>query len=133
MSKSKFITSSEKNLLSIHNVIATKLKAFKRLFIKKGVMMRTFEYINYLHARKDYVGISEMIGQLYSDLPPHWTLRYHKYMELIDYCSFLEYSQYKIHHTDMTVVGLELIASLNMDHELGRAIEVKVRSVLSSL
>jgi hypothetical protein len=133
MPKSKFVTSSEKNLLSIHNDIAVKLKAFKRLFIKKGLMMRTFEYINGLHARKDYVGISEMIGQLYSDLPPHWTLRYHKYMELIDYCSFLEYSQYKMHHSDIALVGMEVIASLNMSHELGRAIEAKIRSVLCSI
>lgn len=110
--------------------MAIKIKSFKRIFIKKGLMMRTFEYINYLHANDDYGGISTMINQLYSDLPPHWILRHYKYMELIEYCSFLEYYRYRINNAEGMALGLELIDRLNMGHELGRAIEAKVRSII---
>ena len=126
-----FVTTSERNLLAIHNTMATKIKSFKRLFIKKGLMMRTFDYINWLHTTSDYTGISEMITQLYSDLPPNWTMRYGKYMDLINYCMFLELYRYKLDENDGKRLGLDCIASLNTSHELGSAIEAKIRTIMN--
>ena len=131
ITKMSFVATSERNLLVIHNTMAAKIKSFKRLFIKKGLMMRTYEYINWLHTTSDYTGISEMITQLYSDLPPNWTMRYGKYMDLINYCMFLGLYRYKLDENDGKRLGLDCIAGLNTSHELGSAIEAKIRTIMN--
>lgn len=125
-----FVTGSERNLLAIHNTMAAKIKSFKRLFIKKGLMMRTLDYINWLHMTGDYTGISEMITQLDSNLPPYWTMRYGKYMDLINYCMFLGSYRYRLDENDGKRIGLDCISTLNTSHELGSAIEAKIRSII---
>ena len=132
MPKSPFVVNSERNLLRIHNDMTTNIKSFKRLFIKRGKMMKTFDYINWLHRGGDYSGISRMISQLHSDLPPHWTPRHCKYLELIQYCMFLECYRERLDDEDGSMLAGELITTLDMGHELGRAIEKRVKLMLNS-
>ena len=129
---SKFILTSERNLLTVHNTLASKLKSFKRIFIKKGLMMKTFEYICWLHQTHNYEGISDMVVQLYADTPYHWHARYGKYKELIQYCLFLE--RYRVRDTEEEGFRLarELFDHLNLGHELGRTIKNYVLQILRS-
>ena len=130
MPKSPFVVSSERHLLTIHNTMTPKIKSFKRLFIKRGKMMKTFDYINWLHQIGDYASISQMITQLYADLPHLWTPRHYKYLELIQYCIFLEYYRYKLDEEEGIMLAGELIDGLNLGHELGRTIEKRVKQML---
>ena len=132
MSKSPFVVNSERNLLRIHNDMTTKIKSFKRLFIKRGLMMRTFDNINRLHQAGDYSGISRMVSQLHSEIPPHWTPRHSKYLELIHYCCFLEFYRNRDDNEEAAIIAEDLISTLNMGHELGRAIEKRVKLILHS-
>ena len=129
---SKFVLTSERNLLTVHNTLASKLKSFKRLFIKKGLMMKTFEYICWLHQTQNYEGISDMVVQLYADTPYHWEPRHGKYKELIQYCLFLE--RYRVRDTEEEGYRLarELFDHLNVGHELGRTIKNHVQQMLRS-
>jgi len=111
----QWVERSEKRLLAAHESMALKLKQFKRIFISKGTMMKTFDHINRLHDSGNYKGIRRVVEMLYRDMPPHWSCRYHKYEGLIRYCEFLESSQ-------RANLLEELRASLNMGHELGRGI-----------
>jgi hypothetical protein len=112
--------------------MANKIKSFKRLFIKKGKMMNIFDYINWLHRIGDYSGISRMASQLNSDLPPYWTPRHHKYLELIHYCIFLESYQEKLDDEEGAMLAKELINILDIGHEVGRAIERRVNHIIHS-
>jgi hypothetical protein len=132
MLKHSFVEHSERRLLVIHNAIAAKVKAFKRIFVKKGLMMRTFDYINQLHENKDFKGISKMITQLqieYMD-PQYRFNRDYKYNELIGYCFFLEDYRIKKNDAEGIILGAELIGTLNVGHELGRSIEKKILQII---
>ena len=130
MSKGQqFILTSERNLLSMHITIATRIKSFKKLFIKKGLMMKIFEQICWLHQTQNYECISDMVVQLYSVTPYHWEPRHGKYKELIEYCLFLE--KYKIRDSEEEGYHLarDLFDRLNLGHELGRAIKKYVQAM----
>jgi hypothetical protein len=132
MLKHSFVEHSERRLLVIHNAIAAKVKAFKRIFVKKGLMMRTFDYINQLHENKDFKGISKMITHLqieYMD-PQYRFNRDYKYNELIGYCFFLEDYRIKKNDAEGIILGAELIGTLNVGHELGRSIEKKILQII---
>jgi hypothetical protein len=132
MLKNTFVQTSEKNLLAIHVTMVARVKAFKRLFLKRGLMMKTFDYINWLHHREDYKGISDMITQLYADTPYHWEPRYKKYKELINYCLFLEYYKDRASENEGILLANKLFESLSLDHELGCAIKKRVQLILQS-
>jgi len=132
MLKHNFVERSERRLLIIHNAIAARLKTFKRIFIKKGLMMRTFDYINQLYENKDFKGISKMITRLqieYND-PQYRFNRDYKYNELIAYCMFLEDYHNKKNDAEGIILGAELIEMLNVGHELGRCIEKKILQII---
>ena len=112
--------------------MVARVKAFKRLFLKRGLMMKTFDYINWLHHREDYKGISDMITQLYADTPYHWEPRYKKYKELINYCLFLEYYKDRASENEGILLANKLFESLSLDHELGCAIKKRVQLILQS-
>jgi len=132
MLKNTFVQTSEKNLLAIHVTMVARVKAFKRLFLKRGLMMKTFDYINWLHHREDYKGISDMITQLYADTPYHWEPRYKKYKELINYCLFLEYYKDRASENEGVLLANKLFESLSLDHELGCAIKKRVQLILQT-
>jgi len=132
MLKNTFVQTSERNLLAIHVTMVARVKAFKRLFLKRGLMMKTFDYINWLHHREDYKGISDMITQLYADTPYHWEPRYKKYKELINYCLFLEYYRDKASENEGIRLANKLFESLSLDHELGCAIKKRVQLILQN-
>jgi len=127
MSKSPFFTSSERNLLIAHNTIASRIKAFKRNFIRKGQMMKTLDYINSLHKKSDYIAIARVSQVLEQTMPPHWVPRHFKYMELISYCLFLQEYRTLTDPNDIVNLTNSILGTLNMGHELGRAIERSVR------
>ena len=112
--------------------MVARVKAFKRLFLKRGLMMKTFDYINWLHHREDYKGISDMITQLYADTPYHWEPRYKKYKELINYCLFLEYYKDRASENEGVLLANKLFESLSLDHELGCAIKKRVQLILQT-
>jgi hypothetical protein len=112
--------------------MVTRLKAFKRLFVKRGLMMKTFDYINWLHHNEDYKGISDMITELYADTPYHWEPRYKKYKELINYCLFLEYYRDRVSENEGIRLANKLFESLSLDHELGCAIKKRVQLILAA-
>lgn len=132
MLKNTFVQTSERNLLAIHVTMVARVKAFKRLFLKQGLMMKTFDYINWLHHREDYKGISDMITQLYADTPYHWEPRYKKYKELINYCLFLEYYKDRASENEGILLANKLFEGLSLDHELGCAIKKRVQLILQS-
>lgn len=127
---SSFVTRSERYLLSIHNTISSKVKSFKRLFIQKGLLLRTFDYITWLYEKEDFNGIELVIMQLHSQVPVHWSPRYYKYYELIDYCVFLISYNRNLTAIEGLTAATDLIATLNLGHELGRRIEKKVLDIL---
>lgn len=132
MSTNSIIEKSEQRLIMIHNSLAAKVKSFKRLFIKRGLMMRTFDYINYLHQKGYYSEIRRMMSDLYKDLPHLWQPRYGKYIDLIKYCQFLESYHRRKSDTEGIILAKELIGSLDMGHELGNAIQKQVNRILNS-
>ena len=112
-----WVSTSERNLLAAHDTMALRLKRVRRIFIKKGKMMKTFDHINRLHDTRNYKGIQRVADMLYRDMPSPWSPRHHKYHELIGYCQFLK----EIRAGGEGLLE-ELRASLNMGHELGDAI-----------
>ena len=127
---SNWIVKSEKRLLNVHNNIASKLKSIKRVFISKGQMMKTFDYINSLHAKNDYRGIETMISMLHNNLPPIHSPRYHKYQQLIDYSIFLIEIKNIDNYNECNILAYDLIQSLNVGHELGCNIQNRVYELI---
>ena len=119
------VTTSERALLKTHITIAGKIKCFKKLFVK-GVMIKTFEYINWLYAKKKYVAILRVIEQLSTS--SYQPSKSYKAKELIRYCEFL-LSDVCGHCKECLD---ELIASLNTTHELGQRIEKEARKIACS-
>ena len=116
-----WVRTSERHLREAHETVALKLKRFKRIFIQKGEMMKTFDHINRLHDSKNYKGIQRVIRMLYRDMPPHWMPRYHKYKELIRYCQFLEDIRFA-NGVERANLIEDLRNSLDMGHEVGVSI-----------
>lgn len=129
VSKEPWVRESERNLVVVHNTISSRIKSIKRTFFKKGQMMKTFEYINSLHDKNDYVAIERVIRLLRKEMPPSWSSspRYYKYQELIAYCEFLVEIRNATDPYTISRCAVNLIESLNMGHELGRVIERRVR------
>ena len=127
MPKSPFTTMSERNLLIAHNTIAARIKCLKRFFIKKGEMMKTFDYINSLHQKGDYIAIDRVCTLLEQDITPSHRPQYFKIRELINYCVFLDELRYIRDSHMLAALVSDMIDTLNIGHELGRAIERRVR------
>ena len=130
MSSTQFLAKSERRLLAIHNAITPKIKSFKRFFIEKGKMMTIFENISWMYQAKDFSGIIQISEYLQRSIPVHWSPRYYKYYELIQYCIFLEKYHYRTNDIEGLELASELLGLLNVGHELGRAIEKKVMQIL---
>lgn len=134
VSKSPFVIKSERNLLITHNTLASGIKAAKRLLIKRGKMMKTFDYINRLHSKEDYTAIERVIQTLYGEIKPehiHQSNRY-KYYELIGYCIFLQEYKYVKDGAMLASMAKDLLDTLNVGHELGRSIERRVKMLVTA-
>jgi len=103
-------------------------KAIVKLFIKQGLMMRTFNHINSLYESGDSIGLRNMVSVLLKEKKICTVHRQYKYEELIRYCEFL--TQIRGSKTfQNTHLGSDLIDTLNLDHELGRAIRERVNQI----
>ena len=134
MSQSPFYIKSERNLLLTHNTLASAIKRTKRLLMKRGKMMKTFDYINRLHEKNDNAAIERVVDILYSEIKPdhiHQSNRY-KYYELISYCYFLQEYKFVNDATTLADLATDLIKILNMGHELGRSIERQVKMIVTT-
>ena len=131
MSKSQWFTTSERSLIVVHNHMASRLKAAKRLVISKGYMMKTYDYINHLRRESDRIGIRRVISMLLKERssPIIHVPRYHKYKELIMYCDFiLEYLD-SVDKAELILLAHECCKILNIGHELGCAIDTSIKNM----
>ena len=135
ISDSNLYRKTEKNLEYVHNDLAVFIKGLKRLVIRKGKMMTAFDDINTLFDNNNYQGIYTMINRLYKEylVTPFHGQRYTKYKELIAYCNFLVlFEDYEMNRQILPEEGERVIRKLNMGHELGESIYIRVK-VLSKI
>ena len=133
ISESELYIDLESSLLDFHNNFTPYIKSMKKVFIKKGVMMSKFDYINSLYDSNNYIGINIIVDMLYREYSsiPFYSQRYTKYEELIHFCEFLLlFFNNTIRYHVIREEGCKLIHNLNMGHELGIKIAKRVSKML---
>jgi hypothetical protein len=126
---SRFVTTSEKNLLHIHYVLVSNVKFIKKFF-RKGQMMKAFEYIRSLYNKKNFKAIERVQEVLVEKMPNFHGYQYNKYSELIEYCQLLLDSR-TLPGWDLHMHANDMIAVLDTNHELGRCIQEHILVVLA--
>lgn len=99
----------------------TKRKAFPRFFRSRGHMMNMFQSVNVMFESGNEDGLSDMHARITEEYRTCSKQRQHKYLELMEYCSFLMKFRV-VSHMAHVAMAKKVMGRLNLDHELGRSI-----------